>query len=561
MRNDRIYGVRRRMGFTNSFNVSPEGTAGGMSLWWDDSVTVTVLRACPNVIDTMIVASHLNHSYRATWIYGTPYREDKAGFWLWLGDTLQPCNFPWFCGGDWNEILWNHEKKRRIGNSTILHGTIIGSDHCPLILDQTPCITKRMRLFKFEAAWVRVQNCRLIVERCWNEEAEGSNLHKWSTKIRRCRTKLREWSRSSQRNSKEQLESLNKELCTLQEEWNENREKVSQVKKQINELSMREEQYWQQRSRLKWLVAGDANTSFFHQTTIQMRRQNRITRIKDCHGHWISDEIGVRRTFEAYFKNIFSSNGSRDWGNAMDCVESVVTPQMNEDLLQPITLDDVKTAAFELGSLKAPGPDGFQGTFYQNYWSIIHEEIVGTAEDFLAGIVSPFSINETNIALIPKVYDPESVSQFRPISLCNFSYKILSKILANRLKPILPCIITPNQNAFVSDRQIQDNILVAHEVFHYLKLRKVTNFFEMGMKLDMNKAYDRVEWDFLEAVMKKMGFDDRWVNLVMGCVKTVTFAVMINGQPGRRFHPSRGIRQGDPISPYLFLLLARCYHL
>lgn len=98
----------------------------------------------------------------------------------------------------------------------------------------------------------------------------------------------------------------------------------------------------------------------------------------------------------------------------------------------------------------------------------------------------------TNIVLISKVYGHESVSQFWPISLRNFSYKILSKILANRLNPVLPCIITPSQNAFVFDRQIQDNILVVHEVFHYLKLQKSTKIFEMAMKLNMNKAYDRV---------------------------------------------------------------------
>ncbi|KAI5313939.1 hypothetical protein L3X38_043115 [Prunus dulcis] len=212
---------------------------------------------------------------------------------------------------------------------------------------------------------------------------------------------------------------------------------------------------------------------------------------------------------------------------------------MNRDLTRPTTLEEIKDAAFQMGAMKAPGPDGFHGTFSHKYWGIIHNDIQGFTADLFTGQAIPKPLNSTQIVLIPKIPNPEVVSQFRPISLCNFSYKILSKILANRLKPHLPSIISPTQNAFVPDRQIQDNILVAHEVFHALKLKKSKKKFEMGVKLDMNKAYDRVEWDFLEKVMQKMGFNAGWIQLVMSCVTTVNFTVVINGQRGEAFSPSR----------------------
>lgn len=226
---------------------------------------------------------------------------------------------------------------------------------------------------------------------------------------------------------------------------------------------------------------------------------------------------------------------------------------MNRKLALPITPEEIKEATFQMGASKAAGPDGFNGLFYQKFWSIVNATVVGAAIDFSETGEIVAELNMTNIVLIPKVPNPEKVSQFRPISLCNYSYKILSKILANRLKDILPKIISHFQSAFVPGRQIQDNILIAHEAYHYLKLKKSGKAHELALKLDMSKAYDRVEWDFLEATLVKLGFAANWMQLLMACVRSVSLAVTINGKTGGHFHPLRGLRQGDPISPYLFL--------
>ncbi|XP_010512944.1 PREDICTED: uncharacterized protein LOC104788863 [Camelina sativa] len=192
--------------------------------------------------------------------------------------------------------------------------------------------------------------------------------------------------------------------------------------------------------------------------------------------------------------------------------------------------------------------------FYQRFWKSIGPDIIKLVKEFFETRAFDPRLNETNICLIPKNERPRAMGEFRPISLCNVSYKIISKVLCNRLRKALPKLISETQSAFVARRLITDNILLAQENFHALRTNSTCRSKFVAIKTDMSKAYDRVEWLFLEQLLRKLGFDEKWISLLMCCVSSVSYRVLINGEAKENIIPSRGLRQGDPLSPFLFIL-------
>lgn len=328
---------------------------------------------------------------------------------------------------------------------------------------------------------------------------------------------------------------------------------LQEEKKKLTETYVQQEVFWRQRAKQLWLKEGDQNSRYFHTATKNRRKSNQIERLLDNQGNIVEWGSGLEQTVENYFKDLFKASNT-NWDKVTNQVQSKVTTDQNAMLLAEVTEKVVKEALFSMHPDKSPGPDGMSPGFYQKCWPIVKSDVVSIVQQFFGTGCLNAQLQNTNIALIPKKPSPEFMTDIQPISLCNVLYKVISKVLANRLKMVIDSLISEAQSAFIPGRLITDNIMIAFEIMHFMKRKTQGKEGWMALKLDMSKAYDRVEWSYMEAMLLRMGFDNHVVHLFMSCLNSVKYSIAHAGRNFGLIIPERGLRQGDPLSSYLFLI-------
>ncbi|KAK3211028.1 hypothetical protein Dsin_015734 [Dipteronia sinensis] len=450
------------------------------------------------------------------------------------------------CSMDW---------RLRFGEGFIRHLPRVNSDHCHILLhlhsSQIPSGFRKP--FRFEAIWLRHKSFPEVVKSNWN--LQKSNVTK---KVHDLTEVLKVWNKEQFgnlfRNKKRILTILQGVQNCLSGKYIASLDALEdKLMKEYNCIIDQEKLIWMQKSRNCWPKDGDRNIKFFHLSTLVKRRRNKLEGIKREDGSWTTNKEEMKHMAVRYFRNLFAANDN-------DCMYDLLPlmfPTISEDnsisLNCSVSEDEVHHSLFNIGSLKTPGPDGFPAIFFQQLWNVCKDDLVKLVADSFKNGCVPSDINQTLITLVSKIESPMDMSHLRPISLCNTTYKIISKIIVQRLKHLLFDLISPNQVVFVLGRQIQDNIVVALEVLQKLKTVKGKRGY-FDWKIDLAKTYDNMQCSFTRKVLVEAGIEGNFGNLIMSCITSVHYKIVMNGETIESFFPSSGIRQGNPLSPYIFVL-------
>ena len=304
----------------------------------------------------------------------------------------------------------------------------------------------------------------------WDGSQELNSPMGIAARLRCCAENLSRWNKMVFGQIPKQIQEKRETLSTLVcRDRNGNLgSEINMLRKEINELLDSEEIKWHQISNVQWLGLGNRNTKYFRTRAPDRRMRNTISCIMDENGTWHDSIDDIAEVAMSYFKNIYSSSYPTRISEVLDTIPTKAAEEMNQLLIQEFTREEIEVALNQMHPTKAPGPDRMSAIFFQKYWGIVGNDVICMVLNVLNSNMSMVEINITNITLMPKTKSPTKMTDFRPISLCNIVYKLISKVLANRLKVIISQIISENQSAFLFGRLITDNVLVAFELMYYL---------------------------------------------------------------------------------------------
>ncbi|XP_074298927.1 uncharacterized protein LOC141629907 [Silene latifolia] len=569
---------------------SDNGTHVGGRVWllWDPQVyQVDVLDVTAQCIHSKVFDKVQKIVFWHTLVYGFNRIQERASLWDSLRDYSSVIDGPWLLCGDFNSITgvndrvggaevswaemapmrkmivdcqlqdmkssgsyytWNNKHEATTKVYSRIDRVLINEqwfqifpeavanylpeglyDHCPCLINSTEEISKRKMGFKYFNMWALSDDFESTVKDSWQQELRGTPMYRVVQKLKRLKPVLKNLNKAqfsdienltnvtelALKHFQQQLiqDPMNDTLCNAEKDYANDLIKLVKARNS----------YLAQKAKEAWIKDGDDNTSFFHSSIKRRRMKNRVYSIHDMEGVLCSKPDDIKAAFEDYYRDL---------------------------LLKPVSDEEIKSAMFSIPGDKAPGPDGFSSQFFKDSWHIVGREVCKAIRNVFDSGQLLKELNTTTLTLVPKVDLPDSVLQFRPIACCNTVYKCLTKVLCNRLSLILPDIINPSQGAFVKDRDIVGNILICQDLIKLYK-RKVCSPRVM-LKIDLQKAYDSIEWSFLNDMLCALEFPPSFITLIMACVTSPTFSLALNGEVFGFFRGQRGLR-GDLHSVRLLL--------
>lgn len=577
-------------------------------IWRSDFYKVVKIQSTDQLIHCSVTHVSNNTEFAVTFIYASNDLQERKVLWLNLMDISQRTQGSWLLLGDFNNVLtwedrmggnpvtvtetadfqecveecdlwdmrwkgqrytWQNNQLDQERIYTKIDRVLVnhtwrlnfpmvealflpagGSDHSPMVIQMQTDRLQHGRMFRYFNMWSSSPNFRPLVQEVWDQEVQGNVMFQLVQKMKALKPKLRQLNKGEYDDIEKKTEQAKLDLMNAQIQLQKNlndrgwltkeKEKREQYIAKVKAL----EAFMHQKAKAKWINYGDQNTTYFHRVMKEKQYRTRVVHIEDENGKLLLDYKEVTTHFTDFYKKLLGTKVERTHTKDEVFGEGpCLTLGQQLDLIKPYTKEDVKKAMYSINKNKSPGPDGYGSGFYKDAWDIVGEEVTEAVLDFFTNGKLLKQMNCTCLALIPKTDNPTRAGEFRPIACCNTVYKCISKMLTWRLAQIMPYIINENQGAFVKNRSIVDNVLISQEIIRHYNRKNASP--RCLMKIDIKKAYDSVDWEFIAELLEGYKFPRKFSQWIMECIQSVSFTVVLNGDCQGQFQGKRGIRQGS----------------
>lgn len=440
-----------------------------------------------------------------------------------------------------------------LSQTFVLHKGL--SDHCPIAVHLGMPAENLVKPFQFFNHLILHNDFLRTVKDAWSTNISGDPWFILTGKLKKVKSALRLLNKQSG-NIHSKLQEARNTLFSFQDSLPSipSADLLLHEKLLIQELQnacYNEELFLKQKSCVHWLKVGDSNNRFFSNACRNRWNSNKILSLKDQDGNIVTSHSDISRVAVDHYSNLM---GHAFPVNALP--DDIQTPMLSESqilmLSRPFDKDDILNTLKSMAKNKCPGPDGFTVEFYLATWDIVGDNVCSAVLHFFRNSHLPRIINATALSLIPKGPSSESMNDFRPIACCNVLYKCITKMISLRLKLVLPSLISLPQTAFVPGRKIGDNILLSQALFRDYHLTSGPP--RCAFKIDLRKVFDSISWEFVHSILVKYGFPVTFIQWIMTCITGAMLSVKVNGCLEGHFPAASGLRQGDPLSPYIFVL-------
>ncbi|XP_062099761.1 uncharacterized protein LOC133805598 [Humulus lupulus] len=537
-----------------NYYTGPASEGRILLIWQRHSVSVEVLKESDQLIHVYVQEVRSNKKFCVTFVYGRNSIEERMQLWDDLSGLCFPAT-PWLVAGDFNTVF---EVTDKVGGRNITAMELVDTQNWRALglVDEMRTrgshftwtnkqanedrINSKLDIIFINEDWLdlfphaeAIVNWELLSYHCFCIIKSGAALNCGNWVLQQV---LRKFNKSTvgdvvqnHNTAKDKYQAAQLSLQSDPHSSDLKREERIVGEMFANHARIYES-FLRQKSKVNWLRYGDDNTAYFHACLKQRRASNRITSFVNESGQLIERFEDVLDHFVNHFQKIMGSQSSASVPIQRSCLRFGYRSSLDHQigLIKPFTRKEVEDALFSISSIKSPGPDEYGSGFFKAMWKDMGAEISEAILDFFERGMLPEEMNKATISLIPKVETPTKAVDYRPIACCNTIYKCISKMLCGRLTKVLPSLVSQNQGAFVQNRLLAHNILILQDIIKGYKRKNISP--GCVMKIDLSKAYNMLDWHFLEDILIAFCFPNRFIKWVMTCLKNTTYLILMNGR-------------------------------